>query len=186
MSVPASSPHAPQAETVTLATPALRRAPNLHGSGRNYSARRLPATGSGAACRGMHRAELRTGQPGALGFGAAPKARPRWTTDLNDDDSNREAEQGSSGFWQKASEALGEGISSRLDRLKELLKSRYRLSDEEAERRLRSLGIGSGMAPDDARRGPETSPADRGRPEPRDESDAPAAPPAGNKPPRGR
>jgi hypothetical protein len=104
---------------------------------------------------------------------------------LHDDDSNRDAEQGSSGFWQKASEALGEGISSRLDRLKELLKARYRLSDEEAERRLQSLGIGgSGMADDDARRGPETSRADQRRPKPRDESDE-RAPPAAKKPRRG-
>lgn len=83
----------------------------------------------------------------------------------NDEDGGR------TGFWSRAGDFPGEGISSRRDRLKEMLKARYRISDEEAERRLRRAGLEEN---DDAanRRGPAR------RPQPNDASESKARCPA--------
>ena len=53
----------------------------------------------------------------------------------NDEDGQRP------GFWSRAGDFPDEGISSRRERLKEMLKARYRISDEEAERRLQRAGL---------------------------------------------
>jgi hypothetical protein len=92
--------------------------------------------------------------------------------------SNRNDEdRGRTGFWSRAGDFPGEGISSRRERLKEMLKARYRISDEEAERRLRRAGLEENEDAAD-RRGPAR------RPQPNDASESQARQCAA-KPPHG-
>ena len=86
-------------------------------------------------------------------------------------------DRGRTGFWSRAGDFPGEGISSRRERLIELLKARYRISDEEAERRLRRAGLEENEDAADRR-------APARRPQPNDASE-PRARQHAAKPPQG-